>query len=129
MEVTGPDGEVTSKKQTKDLWTFFAESAGKYKIFYSYHAAQLDAGGSWVAPEQIYVNFINICFAVSNRFEEKITVKLDLPQDYQVACALPQEKKQRLMASNYQELVDSPLLAAANLHHDKSYYLSPVGTW
>ncbi|EPR69888.1 M61 family metallopeptidase [Cyclobacterium qasimii] len=120
LEVTGPDGEVTSKKQTKDLWTFFAKSAGKYKIFYSYHAAQLDAGGSWVAPDQIYLNFINICFAISNRSEENIIVKLDLPQNYQVACALPQEKKHTLLASDYQELVDSPFLAAVDLHH-KTY--------
>jgi len=120
LEVTGPDGEVPSKKQTKDLWTFFAKSSGNYKISYSYHAAQLDAGGSWVASDQVYINFINICFAISNRTEEKIAVKLDLPQNYQVACALPQEKKHTILASDYQELVDSPFLAAADLHH-KTY--------
>ena len=120
LKVAGPSGKVASKKRTKDLWTFLATERGNYTIFFTYHAAQLDAGGSWVAPDQVYINFINICFAISNRLEEKINVVLEVPEDYQIACALPKEEKNTLSAANYQELVDSPILAAANLHH-KTY--------
>lgn len=120
LEVMGPNGKVTSKKQTKDLWTFLATERGNYTISYTYHAAQLDAGGSWVAPHQVYINFINICFAIKSRAEERIWVIMDVPENYQIACALPQEEKNTLIAANYQVLVDSPLLAAPDLHH-KTY--------
>ena len=120
LEVTGPEGQLSAKKLSKDKWTFFSATKGKYKISYTYHAAQLDAGGSWVDPNQVYVNFINICFSISNRTNEKINVELNLPQDYHLACALHQEKKHSLIANDYQELVDSPFMAAADLQH-KTY--------
>ena len=120
LEVSGPDGKVNAEKQTKDAWTFFSAKMGNYKISYSFHAAQLDAGGSWIDPEQVYINFINICFAISGRTDEKIKVNLDLPPNYKIACALPLEGKNTLVAINYQELVDSPVLAAESLHH-KTY--------
>jgi predicted metalloprotease with PDZ domain len=117
LEVSGPDGKVLAEKETKDAWSFFAAKNGNYKISYSFHAAQLDAGGSWLDPEQVYINFINFCFSISGRTNEKIIVKLELPQSYKIACALPLEDANTLLASNYQELVDSPVLAAQYLHH------------
>lgn len=117
LEVSGPDGKIVAEKETKDAWAFFAAKNGNYKISYSFHAAQLDAGGSWLDPEQVYINFINLCFSISGRTDEKIKVKLELPQSYKVACALPLVGNNLLLASNYQELVDSPILAAENLHH------------
>jgi predicted metalloprotease with PDZ domain len=120
LEVFGPNGKIASQKQTKDLWTFRATEHGNYSISYTYHAAQLDAGGSWVAPDQVYLNFINLCFAIPKKTGERIRVVMNVPEDYQIACALPQEANNTLIAANFQELVDSPLLAAARLHH-KTY--------
>lgn len=99
---------------------------GNYKISYSFHAAQLDAGGSWIDPEQVYINFINICFAIYGRTDEKIKVNLDLPPNYKIACALPLEGKNTLVAINYQELVDSPVLAAESLHHKTYQVKQPI---
>ncbi len=115
--ITGPVEQVSYKKITKDLWVFRAEEKGSYKINYAYHAAQLDAGGSWVDPERVYINFINLAFSVKGREEESIEIKLKLPSEYQLACALPQPKRHQLQSQNFQELVDSPLIASANLQH------------
>lgn len=120
LNVSGPEGQVRCHKKTKDLWEFQAEVKGVYKINYGYHAAQMDAGGSWVDTGQVYVNFINLAFAIVGRKAESIEVKLELPEDYQLACALPQPIRHLLLAQNFQELVDSPLIASADLQH-RSY--------
>ncbi|MDN3689034.1 M61 family metallopeptidase [Cyclobacterium jeungdonense] len=120
LGIQGPKGSVVCRKKTKDLWEFTAPDSGLYRINYTYHAAQLDAGGSWVSPEMIYINFINLAFALIGREEEPITIQLKLPETYQVACALPQAECHSLVAKNFQEMVDSPLLASETLHH-RSY--------
>ncbi|NHE59484.1 M61 family metallopeptidase [Cyclobacterium plantarum] len=120
LNVTGPEGQVLCHKRTKDLWDFQAQEKGIYKVSYSYHAAQMDAGGSWTDAEQVYVNFINLAFEIEGREAESIEVKMDLPEEYLLACALPQPQKHLLLAQNFQELVDSPLIASADLQH-RSY--------
>lgn len=120
LKVAGPVGAVASVKQTKDLWIFTAPAPGLYRINYSYHAAQLDAGGSWLSPDMVYLNFINLAFAISRREKDPINIRLNIPQAYQVACALPQSEPGLLRAKDFQELVDSPLLATETLHH-RSY--------
>lgn len=120
LEVQGPEGSQVCRKKTKDLWEFTAPDSGLYRITYAYHAAQLDAGGSWVSPDMVYLNFINLAFALSGREEEPITIRLNLPKRYQVACALSQPENHLLNAKNFQELVDSPLMASETLHH-RSY--------
>ncbi|WP_375584896.1 M61 family peptidase [Cyclobacterium xiamenense] len=117
LDLVGPDGAASIKKLTKDRWVFTATRPGTYFLRYSFHAAQLDAGGSWVAPDIFYVNFINLAFSVSGREHESIDVQVDLPETYSVACALQQIDTRSFRAADYQELVDSPLLASTRLEH------------
>ena len=104
-------------KITKDLWTFRAEEDGSYDVRYEFFARQMDAGGSWSDPYQLYLNFINFAFEVKSREKEKITVTLHLPDHYQVATALPQKKLFEFLAHDFQHLVDSPLIASPDLSH------------
>jgi predicted metalloprotease with PDZ domain len=117
LDLVGPDGAASIKKLTKDRWVFTATRPGTYFLRYSFHAAQLDAGGSWVAPDIFYVNFINLAFSLSGREHESIDVQVDLPETYSVACALQQIDTRSFRAADYQELVDSPLLASTRLEH------------
>src|SRR5690554_4924997 len=89
FRVRGPHDNVPFEKITKDLWRFIATDEGFYTIEYEYHAATMDAGGSWSDDEQLYLNFINFTFQVRRREDEIITVKLDIPKAFQVATALP----------------------------------------
>ncbi|GGF51261.1 M61 family metallopeptidase [Echinicola rosea] len=110
-------GHIQWQKCTKDLWTFRSNQAGRYSISYEFHASQMDAGGSWSDDEQLYLNFINCCFEVRNREEEPIHVQLILPEDFEVATALPKIGDNLYEAANYQHLVDSPFIASPSLTH------------
>jgi len=108
---------IPVQKITKDLWTFTAEEEGSHHIIYEFHASQMDAGGSWSDDEQLYLNFINFIFEVKGRPEERIVIELDIPEDFKIATALPSSGNNQLIASNFQHLVDSPLMASPTLSH------------
>ncbi|HSI78198.1 MAG TPA: hypothetical protein VK957_20030 [Lunatimonas sp.] len=109
--------KVSCIKLTKDLWTFTAEKTGDYVVQYEFFARQMDAGGSWSDPYQLYINFINFVFEVKSRENEGINVTLHLPEHYQVATALPSRKPFEFLADDFQHLVDSPLIASPDLSH------------
>jgi len=109
---------VDLKKTSKDCWTFQSIENGIYEIHYTYFAGQMDAGGSWLDPSQVYLNFINFAFEIKGKEASPITIELDLPNDYEVATALPRAVKNLFQANNFQHLVDSPLMASAALSHE-----------
>ena len=104
-------------KKTKDLWFFTATETGEYQIDYEFYCNQMDAGGCWSDDRQLYLNFSNFVFEVKEKSASPISVSMDIPEDYQVATALPENGQGIWEASGYQHLMDSPLLAAAGLQH------------
>src|SRR5690554_5533454 len=116
--------EIKMKKLTKDLWQFEAKSAASHVIQYEFHASQMDAGGSWSDDEQLYLNFINFIFQIKGRENEQIQVRLDIPDDYRIATALPVTEPFVLEAGDFQHLVDSPVIASAKLKHHR-YQIGP----
>lgn len=104
-------------QHTKDRWAFTSKEKGSYRIQYQFHASQMDAGGSWSDDEQLYINFINLAFQVIGREEEEIMVRLELPEHYKIATALPFSSPRVLKARGFQHLVDSPLIASPTLRH------------
>jgi predicted metalloprotease with PDZ domain len=117
LNVLHREKEVPCFKITKDLWTFTALKDGVYEVRYDFFARQMDAGGSWSDPYQLYINFVNFIFEVKSREKEKIHVTLHLPDHYQVATALPSQKPFEFLADDFQHLVDSPLIASPDLNH------------
>ncbi|WP_114748688.1 M61 family metallopeptidase [Pleomorphovibrio marinus] len=116
VEINGH--RVPHHKLTKESWAFTPEESGRYTISYNYYAAQMDAGGSWLDPEQLYINFINLLFAIKGREQDPIMVRLVVPPTYKVATALKAtEEPFVFIAGNYQHLVDSPLIASDSLQH------------
>lgn len=109
--------EISLSKITKDRWGFVAQHSGPHLIQYQYHASQMDAGGSWSDNEQLYINFINLIFQIQGREQENIKIKLDLPEDYKLATALPSAEPFVLKAEDFYHLVDSPLIASPTLTH------------
>jgi predicted metalloprotease with PDZ domain len=105
------------RKLSKDRWLVHPEGAAAVKVRYSYYAHQMDAGNSWVDASCVYINFINCLLYAEDRLEEPCTVHLQLPPNYQVACGMPQPKPGQLAAESYYRLVDSPMIASPDLHH------------
>ena len=111
--------EFPLSKITKDQWQFASPHTGSVLLQYQYHAAQMDAGGSWSDDEQLYINFINMAFQVKGREQESIRVQLNVPPDYRLATALPLSGPSLLEAEGFYHLVDSPLIASPSLTHEQ----------
>ncbi len=102
-------------KKTKDLWVVKSSGASMIKVTYSYFAAEINAGSTFVDDTQMYVNPVNCCMYVPGRMDEQHIVLLNLPATYRVATSLRKEKEFELHAKDFHELADSPFIASASL--------------
>src|SRR5687768_4662985 len=50
---------IAMEKVTKDRWVVQADGAETITINYSFYARQMDAGGSWLDEQMLYLNPIN----------------------------------------------------------------------
>src|SRR5690606_24517159 len=114
---------IAISKVTKDRWLIETNGAETITINYSFYARQMDAGGSWLDEQMLYINPINCLMAIEGRENEPCEVTIAIPENWQIACGLPETKKHTLHAANYDELVDSPFIASGSLQHN-SYNLS-----
>ena len=104
------------KKITKDRWLVETNDESEILVKYTYYANVQDAGGSYICPKFWYINPINLCIYAEGFQNEPCTLELDLPVNYTIACGLRKEQN-LLIANDYYELVDSPLLASKTLQH------------
>lgn len=81
---------------------------------YSYYAHQMDAGNSWYSEDQLYINFVNCMLYSEDHLNEPHYVQIDLPNNYNIACGL-KKSGHDLIANNYYELVDSPMMSSDSL--------------
>lgn len=108
------------RKVSKDCWCVSTDGAQELIIKYEYYCAQLDAGACWVDDEQIYINPIHCFFFIPDRIHEECIVELLIPADYRIASSMQKSGEHRLLAEDFEELVDSPFIASATLQI-KSY--------
>ncbi|AWM34618.1 M61 family metallopeptidase [Hymenobacter nivis] len=107
------------RKTTKDRWEV-AEAAGKdLKIKYNFYAHQMDAGGSWLDENQLYLNPVQCLMYAEGREQEECELALALPEGWQVACGLPHGAPNVLQAQNFDQLADAPLIASPTLMHQQ----------
>lgn len=106
------------EKITKDSWKIETGNAAKVKIQYQFYAPELNAGSTYLCQDQFYVNPVNCCLYVLGKENEACEIKLEIPDNYQVACSLKQEGK-TLFAADYEELADSPWICSADLQHNQ----------
>lgn len=111
-------------KTTKDVWQIETKNCKQLKVTYSYYAAELNAGACFADTNQMYINPVHCCMQVVGRAEKEHKVELQIPDNYKIATSLIVSSK-TLVANNYEELVDSPFIASANLQ-TVSYTISGV---
>ncbi len=102
------------KKSHKSVWE--VETAGEefIRVVYQYYAHDLNAGSTFLSEDQMYVNPVN-CFVYTDETkEQEISLELQVPDDYRIACNLPQQGNE-LTASNFDTLADSPFIASNTL--------------
>lgn len=106
---------VATRKISKDAWVFKAENQGSYHVQYEYFAGKMDAGSAWVDDRQVYVNFVNCCPEVKEMPHSPISLSYSLPQWPESICTLKRTENHTYLARDYQDVVDSTLLAAKHL--------------
>ncbi|MFY0627957.1 MAG: M61 family metallopeptidase [Reichenbachiella sp.] len=97
-------------------WRLSLGNSNEFTVQYTFYANKMDAGNSVVNDEQLYINFVNCILYAQELIDKPINLSLNIPNNYKVECALKRNKKGDLLAENYHELVDSPLLASAKLN-------------
>jgi predicted metalloprotease with PDZ domain len=122
----------TIQKIASSAWQLTLADLSPVRISYTYLAQQADAGGSVVADDLLYINFIN-CLVFPKGWENKACeLNIQYPDTWQIATSL-REKGGKYTAKNYRELVDSPFLAAPSVfsHAWKEgktkFYLEGIG--
>ncbi len=108
---------LASRKVSKDVWQIRMSGSKTAIVKYTYFAAQLDAGACWLDDEQIYINPIHCMMFLEERQHEPCELSLILPENYLVATSLKKEKNFVYRAEDFHELVDSPIIASADLLH------------
>ncbi|KAA3440789.1 M61 family metallopeptidase [Rufibacter hautae] len=118
FEVLAPNGSpLPFRKETKDRWRVETQGHQALEVRYNFFARQMDAGGSWLAEDFLYVNPVNCLLTAEGQEQELCTLSLDIPDDWQIACGLPVSAPRTLEAQNFDHLVDSPFIASATLQH------------
>ncbi len=109
----------TEKEQHLDYqktnhFTWEIDCAQNHTIWvaYTYYANQLDGGGCFLSENLIYINFICCAMAVVGREAEPCWINLET--NWPTATSLA-NKNGVLEAKNYDQLVDSPVIASPNL--------------
>lgn len=107
---------VLYRKVNHSTWKVHNQTSEYLTVSYDYFAYKMDAGNSWFDDQLIYINFINCLVYVKNRQTENCKLTIDVPKDYRISCGLNSEDH-TIFAKDYYQLVDSPLIASADLQH------------
>ena len=113
----GSEEPLAVRKSDTGTWLIETGNATEVHGKYTYRATQMDAGGSWLDAHQLYVSPVNCLMQAEGLQYEEHTLEVVVPDEYTIACALPQPERGKLVAQDYQELVDSPLIASPTLDH------------
>ena len=107
------------RKLTKDRWEVPNAAGRTVRVRYNFYAHQMDAGGSWLDESQFYLNPVQALLCAEGRQLEACELTLALPEGWQIACGLPQTAPNTLLAKDFDQLVDSPLIASPTLTHQQ----------
>ncbi len=112
------------KKMSKDKWLIHI--TGKSLVVkYQYFSSQPDAGACWMEDEVMYINPVHCCMYVPGREHEPICVKLQVPENWNVATGLKKVKNHEFTADNFDQLADSPFITSNSMQH-KSYSVNNI---
>ncbi len=109
------DKRILAERINKDQYEIPVD-VKKLKVEYKYYANQMDAGSSWLDDQQLYINFINSVFQPFGYEEYPIHIHFENKENYTLATSL-KKTDSILVADNYFELVDSPVICSTSLQH------------
>jgi predicted metalloprotease with PDZ domain len=117
LKVFGNNKELPCRKVTKDKWKVDTEGCVDIEVRYTYYAAELNAGSTFLCSDFLYVNPVNCCVYIEGKTDEPCTVTLNVPENYEVATGMIPKEKFVFHTNDFHELADSPFIAGNQLQH------------
>ena len=111
-------------KLSKDKWEVNTCEEKNIIVEYSYYAADLNAGSTYLSKDQLYVNPVNCCVFTAESKDEKHLIHVNIPENWRIAGSMDLEGHQ-MYADSFDELADSPFICSAGLQHG-SYSVAGV---
>lgn len=108
---------IEAQKINKDTWQIDTQLTASIRVEYSYYAAELNAGSTFLSNQQLYVNPVNCCVFTDETMHLPTQLSLFIPQHWEIAGAMHQENNM-LHADNFDHLADSPFICSPSLQHD-----------
>jgi predicted metalloprotease with PDZ domain len=108
---------LPSQKIDKDTWEINTTETTFISVEYSYYAAELNAGSTFLSDNQLYVNPVNCCVFTEETQELSCEVHLNIPDSWKIATSLEGDKTIR-KAANFDELADSPFICSPILQYE-----------
>ncbi|WP_300663250.1 PDZ domain-containing protein [Fluviicola sp.] len=119
FKVFDMNGKVVSfHKSDLSSWTIELEETTTIRVEYSYYAAELNAGSTYLTKEMLYSNPVNCFVYQDGKKDEACEVFLNIPANWNVACSMEREGN-RLRAANFDELADSPFICSPSLQYNQ----------
>ncbi|MEO8147211.1 MAG: M61 family peptidase [Bacteroidia bacterium] len=118
FKVVTPDvgNLVKFEKTDKSTWKIYCKDLEHIKVSYNYYSNQLDGGGCFTSEDQLYFNPVQCCMYIPEQMKTEHTIQLIIPQDWKIATGMRVDG-QRLIAKDYDELADCPVIASPTLQH------------
>lgn len=123
LEVSGSSGRaLQARKTSKNRWLIDTTGETHFAVTYDVWAGMLNVSTSWVEPAVALLNGSSIFMYTSSSRQLPQWLRLDLPEDWRnVHTTLdPGDRPNSFVAKNFDELVDSPILAGNTQSHDFS---------
>ncbi len=111
--------KIYFEKLNKDLWQVHCAGLTEVIIRYEYYAAELNAGSSFLDEDLLYINPVNCFFYNADKADENYELHFELKQEVEIACGLKKKSAYVLVADNFDQLADCPLIASASMLHLK----------
>jgi predicted metalloprotease with PDZ domain len=102
-------------KDGMSSWRVDARAGDEVTVRYRFYAGVLDAGSSFLDEDEAYFNGSNLFMLVDGLRGEEHRLTIAAPSDWRIESQLPREDDGTFRARDYDHLIDSPTIAAAEM--------------
>ncbi len=93
-------------------WEVNVDADREYILTYSFFANQLDAGGSYIDHEMIYINGINLLMYEKGNEHSECRLSVELPSGFSYPHNFPNIDNGAISFEDYHSLVDMPFIVS-----------------
>ncbi len=108
---------LTAVKLDSSSWKVNTKDAVSLRVQYSYYAAELNAGSTFIDASQLYVNPVNCFIYKTSDLTSESEVQLSIPEEWEIASGYSFENRVARFP-NFHELADNPFVCSGKLLHE-----------